>query len=233
MRSLDQPEDVAKYLGHQMTWIGWDELGAFPDDHAYRMMFGCLRSSDPVECMRVRATGNPGGAGHHWLKARFIDAAPNGYEHIIDEQTNMARVYIPSRVTDNKILLARPRLYRPPVRRRQSRAGARLARGRLERYTRWIFSRVRSAAHHPAVCGATAVDQIPFVRLGEQPTIRVFVVCGRDGSAGYVPKGALVCYRELYGAVGPNVGLRLSAEQVADMIREREIGDKSGALRRR
>jgi hypothetical protein len=34
-----------------------------------------------------------------------------------------------------------------------------------------------------------------------------------------------VAYKELYGASAPNVGLRLSAEQVADAIREHEIGD--------
>jgi hypothetical protein len=33
-------------------------------------------------------------------------------------------------------------------------------------------------------------------------------------------------HREWYGAWAPNVGLRLTAEQVADGIREREIGDK-------
>ena len=59
LRSLEQPEDVSKYLGHQYAFIGWDELGAFPDDSAYRMMFGCLRSAEPVEAMRIRATGNP------------------------------------------------------------------------------------------------------------------------------------------------------------------------------
>ena len=41
-----------------------------------------------------------------------------------------------------------------------------------------------------------------------------------------LPRGALVRYREDYGASGPGKGLKLTAEQVADRIIEREHGDK-------
>jgi hypothetical protein len=40
-----------------------------------------------------------------------------------------------------------------------------------------------------------------------------------------LPRGALVRYREWYGASRPNVGLKLTAEEVADGIRIREAGD--------
>jgi hypothetical protein len=41
-----------------------------------------------------------------------------------------------------------------------------------------------------------------------------------------LPRGALVRYREWYGASAPGKGLKLTAEQVADGIIERERGDK-------
>ena len=41
-----------------------------------------------------------------------------------------------------------------------------------------------------------------------------------------LPRGALVRYREDYGASSPGKGLKLTAEQVADRIIERERGDK-------
>jgi hypothetical protein len=41
-----------------------------------------------------------------------------------------------------------------------------------------------------------------------------------------LPRGALVRYREWYGAVSPNVGLKLTAEAVADGIKERDGKDK-------
>ena len=48
-----------------------------------------------------------------------------------------------------------------------------------------------------------------------------------DGSDPAFPKGALVNYREWYGAPPgkPNVGLRLTVEEVADGIKAREAGD--------
>ncbi len=52
----------------------------------------------------MRLTGNPGGPGHQWVKARYIDPAPMGWQPIRDPETGLDRVYIPSRVTDNQYL---------------------------------------------------------------------------------------------------------------------------------
>ena len=41
-----------------------------------------------------------------------------------------------------------------------------------------------------------------------------------------LPRGALIRYREWYGAERPNTGLRLSTEQVAREIADKEAGDK-------
>ena len=48
-----------------------------------------------------------------------------------------------------------------------------------------------------------------------------------DGSLPDIARGCLVCYREWYGMKPgePNVGLRMTAEQVAEGIRERERDD--------
>ena len=70
-----------------------------------------LRSAHGAPC-KFLGTGNPGGPGHSWVKARYIDPAPLGYEIIISEFTNpfngrklaKERVFIPSKVTDNKYL---------------------------------------------------------------------------------------------------------------------------------
>ena len=107
MRCLEQAEDVAKYWGHSYSWIGFDELGAWPDDRAYKQLIACLRSAQPVEAVRIRATANPGGSGHWWIRSRFIDPAPKGYVPITDIDTNMTRVFVPSRVQDNRILMVR------------------------------------------------------------------------------------------------------------------------------
>src|SRR5437764_3097680 len=40
-----------------------------------------------------------------------------------------------------------------------------------------------------------------------------------------IPRGALIRYREWYGARSPNVGLKLTAEEVARGIIQRELPD--------
>lgn len=47
-----------------------------------------------------------------------------------------------------------------------------------------------------------------------------------DGELPAIPRGALVCYREWYGATPDDLGLKLTAEEVAEGIREREGGEK-------
>src|SRR5206468_1655593 len=46
-----------------------------------------------------------------------------------------------------------------------------------------------------------------------------------DGELPQFPRDALICYREYYGKSTPNVGLKLTAEEVADGILDRECGD--------
>jgi len=46
-----------------------------------------------------------------------------------------------------------------------------------------------------------------------------------QGASRIIPRGALLRYREWYGAAGPNVGLKMTAETVADGIVERERND--------
>lgn len=108
LRYLDNDADAMRYQGHSYTWVAWDELTQWPSDDGYRFLFGSLRSpGGPVPTMRVRATANPGGPGHDWVKARFsIRDYPHGFEPVVDPDTGMRRMFIPSRVYDNKILLA-------------------------------------------------------------------------------------------------------------------------------
>ncbi len=70
---MDSEDDWRKHQGHAIPWVGWEELTAWSTDKAYRNMFGCLRSSHAgvAKALRVRATTNPDGPGHSWVKLRF------------------------------------------------------------------------------------------------------------------------------------------------------------------
>lgn len=75
---LDREDDVLRYQGQAFTWIGFDELTQHPTPFAWDYMRSRLRSTDPELPLCMRATTNPGGPGHGWVKRMFIDPAPSG-----------------------------------------------------------------------------------------------------------------------------------------------------------
>lgn len=105
-RQFESVNEFVKFQGHSYAWIGWDELPEWPDDKCYRRMISRLRGR--AENKRIRATGNPGGVGHGWVQERFQipneqvdwwDCEPFQVEH------GMWRMFIPSLLRDNKILM--------------------------------------------------------------------------------------------------------------------------------
>lgn len=123
-RYLETDSDVEHYQGHQYTWIGFDELGNYATDYAWRYMISRCRSPVGAPCY-MRGTGNPGGVGHAWIKNRFIDGFTPGVKHKVKEDgVTLTRVFIPSTVEDNltlmkndpgyvdRLKLLRPDLYR-------------------------------------------------------------------------------------------------------------------------
>jgi hypothetical protein len=105
LRYMEHPRDAARYQGHQYTWLGFDELGNWDTDAGFMQLLACLRSPAEVPYKRVRCSGNPGGVGHFWVKDRYgIAENPRGYA-LLEQPTGLHRMYIPSRVTDNRILM--------------------------------------------------------------------------------------------------------------------------------
>lgn len=102
LRYLERDESVEHYQGHQYTWVGFDELGNYTTDFCYLYMISRLRSAKGVKCY-IRATGNPGGVGHNWIKKRFIDGKkPNV---MYKNELGRTSCFIPSLLDDNKILM--------------------------------------------------------------------------------------------------------------------------------
>jgi hypothetical protein len=108
-RYLEHDNDVLRYQGHQYTWIGFDELGNYATDFAWRYMITRCRSAAGAPCY-MRATANPGGAGHAWIKARFIDGFEPYRVHRTVEAAGLVKLpitrgFIPSRLEDNPALM--------------------------------------------------------------------------------------------------------------------------------
>lgn len=67
---LERDDDVQKYQGiPNLSLCAFDELTHFTE-YQYRYMFSRLRSAHGLPCI-MRATSNPGSAGHDWVVKRF------------------------------------------------------------------------------------------------------------------------------------------------------------------
>ncbi len=75
MTYLERDDDVQRYVGQAFTWIGMDELTQYATPFAWQFLKSRLRSTDPElqKNLCMRATTNPGGPGHQWVKKMFID----------------------------------------------------------------------------------------------------------------------------------------------------------------
>lgn len=171
--------DVQRYQGQEYTVICYDELGQCAEERIWTYLMSRNRAVDPRLIKRMRASANPGGPGHVWLKRRFVDACPPGGVPTVVEG-GLSRAFIPARLSDNPTLDTNDPSYRtrlaqlPEVTRRQLldgdwSAGAGLALSELNRSVHLVGSFPVPAGwyqwgsfdwgfNHPFVCGWFASD---------------------------------------------------------------------------
>ena len=77
MSYLDKDTDVMRYQGQAFNYVAFDELTQWNSPYAWNYMRSRLRSSSKELGLYMRATTNPGGPGHSWVKKMFIDPAPS------------------------------------------------------------------------------------------------------------------------------------------------------------
>jgi len=93
----DSEGDVDQYQGQEYDVIFLDEATHFTE-YQYATLTAALRGANDFP-KRMYLTCNPGGPGHAWVKRLFIDRDFHGGERPEDY------VFIPAKVTDNKILV--------------------------------------------------------------------------------------------------------------------------------
>tara|TARA_R100000951_G_scaffold2560_1_gene3874 strand:+ start:939 stop:2384 length:1446 start_codon:yes stop_codon:yes gene_type:complete len=93
MSYLDRDDDVMRYQGQAFNWIGFDELTQWPTPYAWSYMRSRLRATKASGLpLYMRATSNPGGPGHQWVKKHFIDpGTPNNPFWATDENGETIR----------------------------------------------------------------------------------------------------------------------------------------------
>jgi hypothetical protein len=226
---LERDQDAQAYQGHSYTRVYVEEIGNFPSDRPILKLMATLRSGAGVP-VGFRSTGNPGGPGHGWVKQRYIDPAPAGWQVFKDSLSGLERVFIPSRVGDN------PYLGEDYVNQLRASGSKELVRAWLEgdwSVIEGAFFDNWSMERHVIAPFAIPNDWLRFRSMDwgfARPfSVGWWAVVGDDyqhPSDGHaiLPRGALVRYREWYGCQPdkPNIGLRLTAEEVAHGILARE-----------
>lgn len=105
LRFMRVEDDYWNYHGHEYPFCGFEELTNWTTDACYRIMMSCNRSSNPNVPRKYRATCNPSGPGHSWVKSRFIDVAPPLKIHRPKDNPDWTRVFIPSSLDENLTLM--------------------------------------------------------------------------------------------------------------------------------
>ena len=105
---LDRDQDVLRYQGLAFSWVGFDELTQWPTPFPWDYMRSRLRSTAPDLPVYARATTNPGGPGHSWVKKMFIDPAkPNESFWATDIETGRTLTYPKGHSKENEPLFKR------------------------------------------------------------------------------------------------------------------------------
>lgn len=93
--------DVYQYQSAEYDVIRFDELTHFTEEQ-YVYLISRVRGANSFP-KQIKSSTNPGGVGHSWVKDRFVDPAPENTSFVSKE--GISRIFIPSKVDDNKFLM--------------------------------------------------------------------------------------------------------------------------------
>lgn len=236
--SMQYTKDRTRYQGQAYDFIAFDELTHFTWDE-YSYLFSRNRPNGPGTRVYIRASANPGGVGHGWVKERFVTAGkpmttiwedvtwrdPSGQEH----RARQSRIFVPSSVFDNPALLNNDPDY---VRRLASMPEAErkaLLYGDWDTFSGQVFTEWRNDPDHYEDRLWTHVIR-PFRVPDSWRVWRGFDWgYSRPFSVGWYAVDhdrRMYRIRELYGCTGtPNTGVQWEPAHVAREIRRIEAED--------
>jgi len=236
--AMQHTKDRVKYQGQAYDFIAFDELTHFSYDE-YSYLFSRNRPNGPGTRCYIRATANPGGVGHGWVKERFITAAPpmtpiseevswrtpDGKE----EKRLQQRIFVPSSVFDNPALLNNDPMYVQRLASLPEAERKALLYGDWDSFSGQVFTEWRNDSAHYFDRKNTHVIS-PFAVPKEWRVWRALDWgYSRPFSVGWYAVDhdrRLYRIRELYGCTGaPNVGVKWEPSAVAREIKRIEGED--------
>lgn len=241
---LDSVKDADEYQGRNVTDAWAEEAGQYPDPAPIDRLFGVLRSAQGVPVQLI-VTANPGGAGQHWLSKRYglipFPTGPKVVDRVLSNGAVHRMAVIPSRITDNRIMLQSDPGY---INRLHMVGSSELVRAWLEGdwtaiegayFPEWSEGRhvvqpFDVPQHWTRIRGFDWGSASPFSVGWWAVVTDDYQAVAMSGEPLTMPRGALVRYREWYGATDAHKGLKLTVEEVARGILERQQkGETIGA----
>lgn len=228
-RHCQHDEDRTRYQGAEIQWLYIDELTHFTRP-VYDFLKSRLRAKRALHVKPlVRATANPGGIGHAWVRAHFVDRGEPETEHAftvysatLKKAQRRSVMYIPALCTDNPYLTPdyvfeleqKPRALRDA-----------LLHGRWDAFEGQVFSEWLDVPerYDNGVGTHVIADFVPprswkryraFDFGFSRPFAVLWIAVDPDARA-YV-------YRELYGASAPDEGVRKTPGEIARAIVQTE-----------
>jgi len=240
------PSQYSDYHGHAYPWIGWEELTTWPNPDCFKVMFACSRSTIAKMPRKVRATTNPYGVGHNWVKSRYRLPVPPGdivgpvIADSIDDQGNPEppRRAVHGYLDENKILAHTDPGYKSRIRaaaRNESELRAWLD-GSWDIVAGGMFDDIWYEYRHAIVVQPFEVPPgWKITRAYDHGSSKPFSVgwyaesdgtdlAFPDGTVRATLRGDIFRIKEWYGWRGqPNEGSRMLVPDIAKGIVEREI----------
>lgn len=228
---LNDEADTIRYQGAEIQWLYFDELTHFTES-MYTYIKTRLRAPKRlgvVPC--VRSASNPGGPGHGWVKARFVDSTDGGRHKAVrvtrirgrdGRETERESVieYIPATVYDNPHLDDQyiAELADKPAKLRDA-----LLLGKWDAFEGQAFPEFTNDPEHYEDGRGTHVISAFDIPLHWTRVVSFDHGYSRPFSFGawaVDPDGRVYRYKELYGckAGEPNTGLMLAPGEIARML---------------
>ena len=239
---MQYEKDKKNYQGKRYDFIGFDEVTHFSWGE-YSYLYSRNRPSAPGTRVYRRAATNPGGVGHGWCKDYFITPAPpltpiTRWYDITDPDGNhikmkRKRIFVPSTVFDNKILLSNDPNYLANLAMLPEAERNALLYGDWDSFDGQVF---REWKNDPGGVPSRYLTQ-QFTHVISPFKIPVDWKIIRGFDFGYSKpfsvawyavdhEGCIYRIRELYGCTGtPNVGVQWEPTKMAEKIREIENDD--------
>lgn len=231
--------DMYDYAGIEMHWLYIDELTGF-ELSVYEYLKTRLRAKASLQIVPVvRCATNPGGIGHAWVRARFVNAAKpmeiasrRVFSEVLGREQAFTTQYIPALAKENPHV---GDAYVFELERKPEALRRALLLGDWNAFDGQVFTEFRDAPEGYQTGEWTHVLK-PFAIPPHWPrTVSFDHGYSAPFSVGWwamSPAGIAHRYREWYGWNGiPNKGLSLSPKEIARGILEREEEEAREGIR--